>query len=355
MMLTITRRYMMQSVLSATLVITVLLMGLQIFILFASELNDIGRGDYSAGHALLFALLQMPLRLYQFFPVASLVGSVVGLGILASHNELMVMRASGLGVRQIVGAVLSAALLLIIVMTAVGEWVAPEGMRWAEAHKAKLISGGQVLPTRRGLWLRDQQQFVHIGTMTPEGIISSVTRYQFDDQLQLTYVEHAKQGHFQAGAWQMQTIAATHLTEQQVTRQHHAQAVWHLPLNPLVLQLTSLAPEEMSTQQLFQYIEQSPEQTAQTNRYALAFWQRLFQPLATMVMMLLAVPFIMGSLRTASLGARLLTGIAVGFAFHLLHRFLGPVSLVYQLPAYLAAGLPIILFALMAALMLRKV
>jgi lipopolysaccharide export system permease protein len=77
----------------------------------------------------------------------------------------------------------------------------------------------------------------------------------------------------------------------------------------------------------------------------LAFWHRILQPLATLVMMLLAVPFAFGQLRSTTRSLRLLVGILLGFGFYILNEFFGPISIVYQFPPVLAASLPMLVFA----------
>ena len=67
----------------------------------------------------------MPAELYQLFPVAGFLGGLIGLGRLASTSELIVMRAAGVSIARIAWAVVKAALLMLVVITVVGEWQAP--------------------------------------------------------------------------------------------------------------------------------------------------------------------------------------------------------------------------------------
>ena len=68
----------------------------------------------------------------------------------------------------------------------------------------------------------------------------------------------------------------------------------------------------------------------------------------------MALSFIFGPLRSVTMGARVIMGVLTGFGFFILNEVFGPLSLVYQLPPYLGAILPSMLFAAIAALMLRK-
>ena len=86
-----------------------------------------------------------------------------------------------------------------------------------------------------------------------------------------------------------------------------------------------------------------------------AFWQRIFAPFATLVMVLLAIPFVFGLLRNATMGLRMLVGMIFGFGFYILHQFVGPMSIVYHVPPILAALLPSLIFAAIGSMLLFKV
>ncbi|WP_146112750.1 LptF/LptG family permease, partial [Haemophilus influenzae] len=73
----------------------------------------------------------------------------------------------------------------------------------------------------------------------------------------------------------------------------------------------------------------------------------IFQPVSVGVMMLLALSFIFGSLRSVTAGARIVTGICVGFLFYVVNEILGQTSVVYGIPAIFGALIPSLLFIVM--------
>ena len=68
------------------------------------------------------------------------------------------------------------------------------------------------------------------------------------------------------------------------------------------------------------------------------------QPLTVAVMLLVALSFIFGPLRSVSMGARIMMGVFTGILFFISNEVLGSLSLVYQLPPILGAMLPSLLF-----------
>ena len=131
--------------------------------------------------------------------------------------------------------------------------------------------------------------------------------------------------------------------------------IWDVPLKPSILGVSSSEPDEMTLHELRQFLRAQKLSHQTTFNYQLAYWQRLIQPVTTMVMMVLAIPFIFGPLRSSTMGSKLLAGAIVGFGFHIINRFFGPVSQVFQWPPEIAAFGPTCLFALLGLYLMRRV
>jgi len=80
----------------------------------------------------------------------------------------------------------------------------------------------------------------------------------------------------------------------------------------------------------------------------------VLQPVTVSVMLLMALSFIFGPLRSVTMGARIIMGVLTGFGFFITNEVFGPLSLVYNIPPVLGALLPSILFATVAAALLSR-
>lgn len=348
-------RYISKTVISSTLLVSLLFIGISIFISLIRQLDDIGTGAYGLLAVIKYVILDLPQQVYVVFPVISLVGIMLGLSMLANHSELTILRASGVSLNQIVLAVLKAAIVLLVIATLLGEWIAPIAEHEAANYKQLLTSNGQALATREGTWMRDGENFVYIRLITNNMHLEGITRYELDKQYRLVEVSYAKSASYQNHQWIMQDVVSTKITPQKITSTHYPTANWQLSINPQLLRIAIVDPEAMSLPQLYNYMRYLKINNLNTDEYALPFWQRVFRPFATVVMMLLAIPFVFGSLRTATISLRLVIGIMVGFSFSLANQFFGPISVVYQWPPILAAVLPTFLFGLLAYKLLKRV
>ena len=173
-------RYIAKNVLLAIALVTLMLTGLQIFILLVNQRGDLGRVDYGITQVFIYVLMELPYQVYLFFPMASLLGCLIGLGLLASNSELVVMRAAGMSIRQITASVIKAAFILIIVVTTLGETLVPYLSHAANDYKIASVTGGSSLRTKEGLWLHYGKDFILIGAILPNSVLQDIYQFHFD-------------------------------------------------------------------------------------------------------------------------------------------------------------------------------
>lgn len=348
-------RYIAKTILSSISLVTLMLAGLQIFILFVHELDEIGKASYGIVQTALFVFLQMPYQVYLFFPMASLLGCLIGLGVMANHHELVVMRAAGMSIGQVTLAVLKAALVVIVVVTLVGETIVPKLAYFANDQKMQALSKDQALRTASGVWLRYQNDFITIGTILPHNKLLDVFQFHFDTKFHLRSARKINRIEYKNGAWQAYGIAETTMLKGSTTARKIQEMQWDVSVQPSILNVSSSEPDEMTLIQLHRYLRAQKRSQQSALNYQLAYWQRLIQPLTTVVMMVLAIPFIFGPLRSSTMGSKLMVGATVGFGFHIINKFFGPVSEVLQWPPVIAGIGPTCIFALLGLYLMRRI
>lgn len=287
--------------------------------------------------------------------MASLLGSLIGLGVMANHSELVVMRSEGMSIGQITGAVLKAALILIVIVTALGETLIPKMAQYANDYKTAALSGGQTLRTAQGVWLRYGNDFITVGIIQSDDILRGVYQFHFDASHHLQCIRVIQKAQFIDHAWMAYQVQQTEFTNDHTIAQTFAELPWDVPVKPQILRVSMIAPDEMTLRELNRYLREQKHSDQNVHNYKLVFFQRLVQPFTTVVMMILAIPFIFGPLRSSTMGSKLLVGAAVGFGFHIINRFFGPVSMVFQWPPELAALGPTFVFALLGCYLMSRV
>lgn len=341
-------RYLARNIIGSILLVSVALLSLDLFFTLVNELKLVGRGNYTLSTALYFLALSAPTRFYAMFPWAALLGTLISLGSLASNRELVVMRTASISVLRICYAVVKAALLLTFFIVIIGEGIAPFADRVAQNKKTTAISGGQSIETLYGLWIRQGQDFIHIRTLNNPNELSGVTRYQFDANRKLKEVSIAERAVKEKDGWHLSNIRGTKFLDNNQKTEIVQLKEQILPslLESEVLETARMKhPERLPLTSLWRIINNRVKNELNANTYSLAFWNKIFQPFLIILMVVLAVPFVFGPLRSVSMGFRIMAGIGVAYLFHTINAMFAPLAMVYQVPPFLAVLLPLLFFA----------
>ena len=344
--------YISRTVFSAIAVTLLVFIALDFIFGLITQLEKVA-GNYTASEALFYMLLMVPSRLYDLIPYSCLIGSLAGLGLLASSSELVIIRAAGVSVKRIAWMALRPALLFIVLALFIGEYVAPYTEQTADSRRVFLRSNiTQSLP--QNMWNREGNEFMHVDAVLPSGVIYGLTRYKFNDQQRLVSASYAKQAIYQQGYWQEEDVAITYLDEQGTRSLQLPARRWETPLTPNLFNILVLEPESLSMSNLHYYVNYLGAQDLKAGNYSLAFWQKLLQPLATASLVLIAISFIFGPLRSVTMGQRVFTGVIFGVVFALIQKLLGPSSLVFGFSPLVAVVIPISLCILIGVYLLRR-
>ncbi len=337
-------RYIGRAVVTGTLGALLVVLGIELFFAFVSELGDIGRGDYGLVQALKYLALTTPRRLYDVFPMAALLGSLLTLGALASNSELVVMRSAGISVARIARSVMQAGLALVLLMLVVGELIAPPAEEYAQRERALAQWHAMLLQTVYGYWARDGANIVNVRQMLPGGVLSVVSIYDFDAGHRLRSITQANSGVYRDRKWLLKGVRQSFIGENAVTTRRLATLEWPSLLDPEILDVVVVRPVDMSMYDLFRYVRYLRDNGLDARPYSLAFWTRVVNPFSSLMMLFLALPFVFGGLRSVGAGHRIVVGVLVGMTFYLLNQLLGHLGQVYGLNPILSAAAPTLVF-----------
>lgn len=353
MMITL-ERYIAKTTSLATLLIGLVIGSVLFLMTMLTELKNIGEGDYGIGQVFYYVIMHLPAELYHFFPMLVLLGSIVGLSILSSSRELAVMRASGFSMPRIIYSVMFAAFFLTLIVTILGELIAPDLSYKAEVQKENAKNAGVAVVTTSGVWLHLDNNFIHIERVVGKQLLLGVTRYQFDKDHHLQAAYYANSMSYDQNNWHMNGVVRTIFNDDRTKSQAFPTYNWDLKFNTNLLNMGVATPKEMSLPKLAKFTEYLKKNGLQANQYEYEFWQRIFQPLASLIMIFLAIPFVLSTFSTSTLGWRIIVGIFIGFCFFIINALLGQICIVFQVPAVFAALTPLIIFSSVGMLLSRQ-
>lgn len=350
--------YLFRTVAGTMLLALFALVGILTIFMFLEQVEDVAN-EYTLAAALKYCIYSVPRTAYEIIPFAAMIGCLAGLGLLASSSELVVMRAAGISTWSIALRALQPALLLVLLALVLGEFFLPDIERKARNDRTQAISTKADIAPFFGFWYREGDVFMHFDEVSQSGELGGVSHYYFDEENRMQRALFAERAVFQeteAGSyWIMEGVTTTDFGPDKSIGRQLPTLRWNSNLRPDLISTEILVePDKMSITELRAKIDYLEKQGLNTKRFELGFWQKSLQPLATLALVFVAISFVFGPLREATMGMRVVSGLLLGVLFKFLQDLLSPASLVYGFSPFIAIVIPILLCFAMGYYLLRR-
>jgi lipopolysaccharide export system permease protein len=357
-------RYIVRTILGSVGLWVALLLALGALFLFIGQQDDIGVGSYTARDAILFVLLNLPEQAWQLLPIAALIGSLMGLGTLARGSEITVIRATGIAPARIAGAALLAGLILIVAAVAIGEFLAPQLQQAGKQQKAFTKFTDITFGGKGGAWVRDGTLIINAQRQSGEGQFGGMTIFELSPDHRLQSIGRAARA--SAGSsneWLLRGYAESRFAR--ASGEQNVQAIRVLTKQGGERRLESRVsagflglavddPHDMQITTLWRLIQYYQANALDPRPFVFAFWSRIARTVAIAFAVLLPIPFVLGSLRSAGAGARTAVGLLLGIGFFLLQKLIESGTLVFDLNPIVLAWLPTALLATVSLVLLAR-
>jgi len=347
-------RYIARSLLSATLLVWLVVVALEGLFAFLGELGDIGRGSYGWPQAAGFVLLLLPAKAWQAFPMAVLIGTLLGLGNLAAQGELNAFRLAGCSPLRLALSVLFAGVLMLVFAASLGEGVAPTTSQYATGLRTQAIFTEVGMQGGNGFWVRNGRQMIQVRRAQTDGRLSAIRLYTIDETPELVSATAIRTALPVADGWILKQVSRTHFDKQTVHVEHRAEVKVAELIDPHLARLLGRRPDTFSLPELRRYIEGLAQGGMQIERYQLAFWKRISAPIVVLAMLLLSVGMVLSPLGRQGAGLRVLAGVLVGLLFKLGSETVAHAGLVYGGEPWLVALAPSLLVFAAALVLMRR-
>jgi lipopolysaccharide export system permease protein len=373
------RRLIFRAVVSRVAMVGLAFGALFFFIDFVEELQNLGKQNYKLLDALWTCALLQGAHIYDLFPIALLIGSILAMAGLAQTSEFTILRTGGLGPVRALSLLGTLGLLAALLMVLIGNWYVPWSEQHLTLHRAQFSQRHGLDLGYGGTWLRERREVsgqgfhnitVNVGTANSQGEFGQVRIFEFDAQGRLLRRLSAQQAHVEAlgnatvatgSIWHLvnvvdtQWLAHDQLGEQAVMQgsqiideQARPALDWRSSLTPLVVSASVLPPETMSTAALWRYTQHLATNAQAAQRYEIEFWNKTFYPLVCMVMVALALPFAYLHARSGGMSLKIFGGIMLGISFVLINHISSHLGLLHQWQPWLAASAPSMAYLLLS-------
>ena len=353
-------RYIGKAAILGILLVWVSLTALMMMFSVLGELRDT-TANYGASDAFWYVFQTGPRLAYQIFPVSALMGSLLGIGNLASANELVAFRVSGVSRLRLAAAGLAGALMITIPVMVVGEWVAPNAEQQARAFKLSEIVGQVIIGGPSGMWMRDGNDIVNIRRplLTADRGQQSINFldieiHHFDGFSGLKKITRAESAFFDGEQWTLEGVSVIDIGSSAVVPGKYEHRPWVSGVKPELLESAVTRPFYLSIRALWEQLKYLQSNGLDDRIYKSAFWEKVIYPLAIIALVLAGMPFVFGSSRQHNYGFRLFIGMTLGGMFMLVNAAAQNLAAAYSLPVAFSTALPSVLLMIVAVTFLRR-
>jgi lipopolysaccharide export system permease protein len=349
-------RYIVWTVVGSSAMVMAVLLTLLALFLFIGEQADVGTGNYGSPQALRYVLLSLPNQLFQFLPIAALLGALLGMGTLARGSELTVMRASGISIGRIGMSVGIAGILLTVVAVLIGEFLAPPLAQMALTGKAIARYSSINFARSGGAWVRDGDLILRADRQAGGSAFRGILVFDLTGRNRLGAVGRAASATERTdGTWELGEFAQTRFSDTGVTVAKAKARPLTTHVSAAFLGLAASSPQELSLRELGSAIAYLQASGQEARQYRFAFWSILARVVAIPLAVLLALPFLFGSLRASGNGARATFGLLLGMGYFILQRMVASGTIAFGLDPVLLAWMPTAVLALAVTVLLARV
>ena len=348
-------QYMMRTILASTALVLVVLLALAGLFEFIAELDDT-QANYQTPQAILYSLLRLPNLAFEMLPVAALIGSLLGLGALAGHSEIIVMRSAGMSVFRLAGMVAISGFVLLVVTGLIGEFIGPPLDLYA--RDMRMAARYEQSDARLGneTWVKDGPVYLHLERVNSEFEFGSIYLFRFNDDNELSSIAKAENsGIDEDDNWILENLRETRFQRDGVQVVESSVAVESFEVNAELLGSSLAKPLSLSARGLLVYIDYLKRNSLDASLYESELWYRASRTLTVLIMPILSLAFVFGSLRTGGAGSRLMIGVVVGLAYYLASETLANSGQVFNLNPVIVNWLPSLLLLLITVFALARI
>jgi len=350
----IAARYLAMNIFKGTALVLLILVSLSLFFTLVQEIDNLGKGQFGVVQFTQYMLLRAPVMMVDFMPLAALLGSILSLGNLASSSELIALQASGMSLRKFIVIVAQSAFVLALLAFTIDNFVVPYSETTAREIKASGIASRASMQSKRGVWIKDGSNIIFIKQLFPNGNARNIEIYHLDENKNLQTTTFASKAITNERGWLLQQVKKTFITETKVSVKNLEQELYSGNLSDQLLQSLVVNPRQMSTLDLYGYVQFLDENKLNHSAESLSMWRKIYFPLTIVVMSILSIPFVTGSQRNSNTGQRIITGIILGLVYVILDKLLIQLGEQLNLTAFLNALMPTLIFMLLTAYLIRR-
>jgi lipopolysaccharide export system permease protein len=349
-------RYIAKILFSFTFTVLVIWLGVYSFFNFLEELDSIGRANYTSFEAMKYIALNIPQVIYSHSTSIILLGCILGMGQLASNNELIVMRVSGTSILKITFFTVKVALLFVFTCILLGETIVPVTSEFAERSRANALGMASISKNEDGFWIKDGQNFINVKKNLEGQLFLDISIYELNSLNTIGTFTSANKAVFDGQSLEIQDAEVYSLDESKNINNISFEKFDIL--NKLVsfdtdfIDSIKKSPEDLTTSMIIKQISYLSDNKLRSDIFELELYKRLIKPFTLIAMIIIGMLFVFESNRSVTLGRKIFIGITLALSFEMISRVGSAFSLGFNVNPLVIVTMPTLIVLIIAFLIL---
>jgi len=358
-------RYIAKTLFTYTLVVLLVWLSIYSFFNFLTELNSVGQENYTILSAFKYIAFQMPEVAYNQASPVILLGCILGMGHLATTGQLLIFRVSGASILKITLITLKNALLFIIIIITIGEFLAPISSNFAESGRANALNNNSAAIGQDGFWIRDGGNFINVKKNIDGKVFREITIIEVNSLNKIERVIKSDNAIFDGNSLNMKCpkdikdcqsskiFSINDLSNfDKISLKERNSYNKKVSFDQDLIDSIEKEPKDLTTWTLIKQIQFLSANKLRSGVFEVELYKRLIKPVTLIAMILLAMLFIFESTRDVSLGRKIFFGVALALSFEMLSRITSAMALSFDFNTLISAMLPSALVMAISMLLL---
>jgi lipopolysaccharide export system permease protein len=304
-------------------------------------------------------LYLIPMILAQTLPAAVLLASLMTVGYLSRHSEIVAMKANGISLYRVAVPILGLSLLVCLLVFVLNEWITPhtteraEYIRLVEVQKKKSVGNFK----QDQIWYRGQKGIYNFKMIEPgTGALRGITLYYLDREMNLTLRIDADKGEWSKDHWVFHNVLVTRFEADGFPALTMVdEAPVYIPEGPSDFMVMQKDVDSMGYMELKRYIAKLRSEGYDATRYVVDLQGKIAFSFVSIILAVIGISFSLRSERSGGVAQGIGAGLVIGFSYWLVYAFGMSLGRSGTLPPIAAAWLANVLLGTASVWLLLRV
>ena len=317
-------QYLTKEILKHFAIVQVAAIGIYLSVDFFENVDKFISAGLPISRILHFFQLKLPLIAAQITPVGILLAVLITFGLMNKNNEIIALKSGGMSVYHFLRPIIFMGMLITVCLFFLSEIVVPITISKANEIWRRDVKKYTITATQKNIWFKGRHSISHISYFNPKDqTISGITLNFFDQNFRLIRRLDAAKGRFKQGRWVFYDTMEQVLNKKAGSYdvKLHSEKVENIDFLPEDLQRVAKKSEEMSFQELYQYVRDVEAEGYDATPYRVDFHSKFALPVACLILCIIGTGITLKKNSNQGLSVPIMYGITVVFLYWISQSF----------------------------------